>query len=42
MLDRHDALVTTLLHTQDDWQRQQGYRWPSTSPARRCVCDARV
>ena len=25
MLDRHDALVTTLLHTQDDWQRQQGY-----------------
>jgi len=25
MLDRHDALVTTLLHTQDDWQHQQGY-----------------
>ena len=25
MLDRHDALVTTLLYTQDDWQRQQGY-----------------
>ncbi len=25
MLDRHDALVTTLLHTQDDWRRQQGY-----------------
>jgi predicted nucleotidyltransferase len=25
MLNRHDALVTTLLHTQDDWQRQQGY-----------------
>jgi predicted nucleotidyltransferase len=25
MLDRHDALVTTLLHTQDDWRQQQGY-----------------
>ena len=25
MLDRHDALVTTLLHTQDDWRRQKGY-----------------
>lgn len=25
MLDRYDALVTTLLHTQDDWQHQQGY-----------------
>lgn len=25
MLNRHDALVTTLLHAQDDWQRQQGY-----------------
>ena len=25
MLDRHDALVTTLLHTQDDWRRQHGY-----------------
>jgi predicted nucleotidyltransferase len=25
MLDRHDALVTTLLYTQDHWQRQQGY-----------------
>jgi len=25
MLNRHDALVTTLLHTQEDWRRQQGY-----------------
>jgi predicted nucleotidyltransferase len=25
MLDRHDALVTTLLHTEDDWRQQQGY-----------------
>jgi predicted nucleotidyltransferase len=25
MLDRHDALVTILLHTQDDWRQQQGY-----------------
>ncbi len=25
MLDRHDALVTTLLHTKDDWRQQQGY-----------------
>jgi len=25
MLNRHDALITTLLHAQDDWQRQQGY-----------------
>jgi len=25
MLNRHDALVTILLHAQDDWQRQQGY-----------------
>lgn len=25
MLDRHGALVTTLLRSQDEWQRQQGY-----------------
>jgi len=25
MLDRHDALVTTLLHAEEDWRQQQGY-----------------
>jgi uncharacterized protein len=25
MLNRHDALVTTLLQTQEGWRRQQGY-----------------
>jgi len=25
MLDRYDALVTTLLYTEDDWQHRQGY-----------------
>ena len=25
MLDRYDALVTTLLHTEDNWRQQQGY-----------------
>lgn len=25
MLERHGALVTTLLHTQEDWRQQQGY-----------------
>lgn len=25
MLDRHDALVATLVHTLDEWQLQQGY-----------------
>jgi predicted nucleotidyltransferase len=25
MLNRHDALVATLLYTEDDWQHRQGY-----------------
>jgi hypothetical protein len=25
MLDRHDALVATLLRTEDEWQRSQTY-----------------
>lgn len=25
VLDRYDALVATLIHTEEDWQRRQGY-----------------